>query len=746
MSLKKNENHSMNPILHGGVPEGYEPFVLEKLVREQKKSVLFILRDDRRMEEVKRVLSFFTPKLRVVEFPAWDCVPYDRVSPRADLMARRLETLTMIADGQLSEPFILLTTVNAILQRVPPKEVFKGVSLCLRRGDTFSSDKLIEFFASNGFLRVETVREQGEFAVRGGIMDLFSPGQDKPIRLDFFGDDIESIRSFDPMTQRSLETLESLTLKPASEVLESRKDISRFRSQYGELFGSKAANDPLYESVSAGKHFPGQEHWLPLFYQHMSTIFDYVPDACLIWDYQWEVAVQARLEQIQDHYEARVEFSKVEESTYRPLPSEYLYLKSDELLPGIAISPFAAGEEDSAPMDMGGRPIHAFSTARILAESRGEKRTLLEEVLKFCGEQIKEGRRVLMTALSDKSARRLQDLFKERDLAQLMPVGTFKDLMGLPQKSIGVTVLELEKGFLASNLCVLTEQDIFGERLIPLSRTKKQSADKLLEELSSFSEGDYVVHIQHGIGKYEGLETLQAGGTRHDCLKVLYDGDDKLFVPVENIDVLSRYGSEDTQVKLDRLGGAGWQMRKARVKKRIKEIADKLMKIAAERQLRKATAVSKPSGLYEEFCTRFPFPETDDQFRAIEETIEDIAKDVPMDRLICGDVGFGKTEVALRSAFVVAAMGKQVAIVVPTTLLCRQHFKSFKERFVGFGLRVEQISRLVTQTQVSKIKKEVEDSRKLFKKNSWPIIDVTRRSVEETAASILKIIEIKKNQ
>ncbi len=301
-------------------------------------------------------------------------------------------------------------------------------------------------------------------------------------------------------------------------------------------------------------------------------------------------------------------------------------------------------------------------------------------------------------------------MLRERGVSDLRRIADGRELEALPGSAVGLAVLPVEQGFATDDLVLLGEQDILGDRLARTSR-RRRSLDQFITEATALTPGDLVVHDDHGIGRYEALETIDVAGAPHDCVRVLYAGDDKLFVPVENIEVLSRFGSEDAGVQLDRLGGVAWQSRKARVKKRIRDIAGELIRVAAERQLRPGDVVQPPEGIYEEFAARFPYPETEDQLNAIADTFADMASGKPMDRLICGDVGFGKTEVALRAAFIAAMAGSQVAIVVPTTLLSRQHYRSFTERFAGLPLRIAQLSRLVPAKVAREVKKELADGR-----------------------------------
>ena len=694
-------------------PEGLDALLIaQALAAAPDRPHLHIARDDQRMTRLAEAVSFFAPKAEVLLFPAWDCLPYDRVSPHRDIVARRLATLTRLrAERETADGLLVVTTVSALMQRVLPGDALSGRTLDARPGDRLAVERLTAFFADNGYLRVETVGEPGEYALRGGLLDVFPPGAEQPLRLDFFGDELESIRSFDPLTQISSGPAESLSLKPVSEVLLEPDSIERFRSGYRKAFGAQSGSDPLYESVSAGRPHPGMEHWLPLFYERLETLFDYLPGAAVTLDHQAEETKDTRLETIADFYDARQTLGRAEAATagvYNPLPPAALYLTEADWSQRLEaratgdISPFAGPEDLAGIVDAGGRRAPDFAAERLAGESQ-----LYDAVKSYVEAEQKAGRRVLLVGYSRGSRDRLAHVLADHGLTPQTSVETWGAAQQLPAGTLGVVALGLERGFGTSDLTVLTEADVLGER-IARAQARRRRPENFLTEVSTLAEGDHVVHVEFGIGRYESLETLDIGGAAHDCLRVIYHGGDKLYVPVENIEVLSRFGGEEATVELDRLGQGGWQARKARVKERIREIADELIKIAAERELRKSEAVPRPDGLYEEFAARFPYPETDDQLRAIEDTLADLNSGKPMDRLVCGDVGFGKTEIALRAAFVSALNGHQVAIAVPTTLLARQHFATVKARFAGLPVRVGQLSRLVTTKDANKVKKELE--------------------------------------
>lgn len=692
-----------------GVPDGYDAIFLANLAKKHQ-NILHIALSDVRLAWLAEGIKFFNPDVQILSFPAWDTVPYDRVSPNISIISERVSTLSKIANNpDPKTPRIILTTVNASLQKIPPKTFFLGNYFFIKEKAKIDIFELEKFLTNNGYTRSQQVMDEGEYAIRGGIIDIFPPGNSNPLRLDFFGDELEVIRIFDPVSQKSYENIREFTFTPANEIALTEDAISSFRKNYRKLFGSMIAGDPLYESISISKKFSGMEHWLSLFYPKLESIFSYLSDVFITTDFQAIQAARARQEQIADFYDARIQAlnNNLEGSfIYRPVPPVDMFISEAEY-EGILsapnayeLSPFYKGEKKEEEA----KAVHDFADIRVNPEAN-----LFLEVKKYLNQEIKSEKRTLITAFSSGTANRLSLLFKENGIN--IPIySSFDEVLKSPITTPAIVVLPMERGFVSHDLCVLTEQDILGDKIARPIR-KKRKNENFINDISTLNEGDLVVHIEHGIGRYLGLQTIEAGGAPHDCLCILYADKDKLFVPVENIDVLSRFGSEDNQVNLDKLGGQGWQMRKARLKKRIKEIAARLMKIAAERYLRKTDPITPPEGLYEEFSSRFPYVETDDQQKAIQDVLADLASEKPMDRLVCGDVGFGKTEVALRAAFVTAMAGFQVAIVVPTTLLARQHYDTFIQRFKGLPIRIGQLSRMVTSKELSITKKELAEGR-----------------------------------
>ncbi len=690
-----------------GAPEGAEAtWIAGLLGQHPDRTLALVVRDDAALARAVATLRFFAPKTEVFRFPAWDCLPYDRVSPHRDIVAQRLDTLIRLKTKIRGQGRVLLTTVNALLQRLPPKRAIWSRIVILRPGEEMAPEALQQALRDQGYERVETASEPGEYALRGGLVDIFPAGRSAPLRLDFFGDTVESVRVYDPLTQRSTGKAKGLVLKPVSEVRLDKASIEGFRQGYRALFGS-GRDDPLYEAVSEGRAYGGLEHWLPLFYERLDSLLDYLPKGTpLIMSQDAESQRDQRLETVVEFYEARRAAMRARDdgsAPYKPLQPDALYLTADEwdgLLSKRAagrLTSFAAPEGREA-FDLGGR------TAPNFAEARQGKQGLYAALAETWKTARAEGQRLAIAGSSDGSRDRLGALMAEHGLDAQVKVAQWTELQEAPDTALGLTSLPLERGFVTPEVMLLSEQDLLGERLMRAAG-KRRKAENFLTEVASLSGGDLVVHVEHGIGRFESLETLDVGGAPHDCLRVIYAGGDRLFVPVENIDVLTRFGGEDAVAELDKLGGVAWQARKAKARERIREIAKKLIKIAAQRQLQSIEPVEAPDGLYEEFAARFPYPETDDQLSAISDVVEDLGSGRPMDRLICGDVGFGKTEVAMRAAFMVAMSGRQVAIVAPTTLLARQHAKSFAERFQGLPIRIDWISRLVAPKQAAEVRR-----------------------------------------
>ncbi|KQT32749.1 transcription-repair coupling factor [Sphingomonas sp. Leaf412] len=695
------------PLTLAGVPAGFLPSLLADLARAAPTRAVFVASDEAQMRSIAATAPFFAPELEVVQLPAWDCLPYDRASPTLRTMAERIGALHRLQQKPGTAQLVL-TTVNAVTQRTLTPFRIRQLVATLRPGEKIGRDRLGTLLQANGYVRTDTVHDQGEYAVRGGIVDLFPSGEENALRLDFFGDEIESVRTFDPADQRTTGRIDRFILLPASEALLDEDSVKRFRTRYRDTFGATATGDPLYQAVSEGRRLAGMEHWLPLFEEKLATLWEHLgADDVVVRDSGSPNAAESRLESIADYYENRKRAEAAQPGSYRALPAKTLYLDDGEWRDAIAAQPAHLATPFHEPES---RTVLDFGVdgPRDFAPERAAQANVYEAVVAHLAKLKKDGRKPILASYSIGARERLKNLLEDHDLSGARSVETWQEALGGAVSGVALIVLPLDHGFTAPGVAVLTEQDMLGDRLVRRSKRRK-SADAFLAELATLSPGDLVVHADHGIGRYVGLTQVPVAKAPHDCVQLEYAGGDKLYVPVENLEVLSRYGSGEDGATLDRLGGEAWQRRKSKMKERIREIAGELIAVAAERALRPGEIAEPDSAGYPAFVDRFPYEETDDQDRAIGDVLADLAAGKPMDRLIVGDVGFGKTEVALRAAFVAAMAGMQVAVICPTTLLARQHYNNFTSRFEGFPINIGRISRLVQAAEAKRVKEGLTD-------------------------------------
>lgn len=720
--MVKKVNHDN---IFASLPEGSDAVKLAEIIQRSNSPHLHVCIDDAKMDIFCKQISFFSPEVEIIKIPAWDCLPYDRVSPSIFSLNKRAKAICSIANLTDYKNKLIVTTLNSFLQKIPPANLLDELTFSTSVGQKINTEQLTKFLIKSGYFRSVNANEAGEFAVRGSIIDIFPSGEEQGIRLDFFGDEIESIKLFDPLTQLSGKKIESIDLYPASEVILNEDTIKNFRNSYRSMFGSVINGDPLYEAISEGRNYAGMEHWLPLFYDKMDHIIDHLPSPIISYEIMVSQAISERLDTVFDYYQSRKSImdsaieNKSDDFIYKPIAPDLLFLNEKDIADifeankTIKISHYASPPaENTTNFDY--TKIENFS---VLAKTTGKTSTALlkEHITQKRKNSVGKGSfKTLICCSTEGSLTRIRDLLKEYNFHNII-IDKFEDIKLVKGKTIGLTILDINKGFESDSLLLVSEQDLLGEKIGKKKRSRKRSED-YITNTSALSEGELVVHKEHGLGRFESLETITINDKSHDCLKILYAGGDRIFVPVENIDELSHYGSDSEDIQLDRLGATAWQARKAKIKERIKEIADDLIRVAAERELKKAPYLAPMEGAYDEFCNSFPYVETDDQLKCIEDITRDLASGKPMDRLICGDVGFGKTEVALRAAFIAASNNlsntpcdatlrngerlpsaegsMQVAVIAPTTLLCRQHAKTFKKRFEGFPFIVKDLSRL----------------------------------------------------
>ncbi len=650
-----------------------------KDILKKNQSCLWVIHNEALAIEALALAKFVLGDSEVLYFPAWDTLPYDRISPLPQIMGQRLYTLSRILKNPSNT--LVISTPSALMQKLPPQDIVQTSFNSIKIGDCFSMQDLSHNLLNLGYRRVECVREQAEFSIRGGLFDVSIPQinqESEGFRLDFFGDTIENIRTFDLSSQRTIINItDSISFGAASEIRLNQKNIENFRTKYRNLVHkTKTEEDPLYINISQGLTYPGMEHWLPLFYDHTTLFTDYLPESwAVVEDPLSKLHWQHKVTQYQEHYISRLEYLKTTQKS--------------GILPYFPVDVCDMIE------------TNAFNWKNVYQTESKEHGFLPSSI----DDAIQNTTPIKLITLSSKgSIERLKLILNDKGISSFKEVENFSDL----KLGINLTNLPISKGFLHKDIAIITEEDLFGEKLSMSKKSTSKRAKEVLMEASSLAPGDLVVHDDHGIGRFLGLQTIPVLQTPHDCICLEYSNGDKLYVPIENINILTRYGSDNASAELDRLGSASWQLRKAKAKDRIKEIAHHLISMEATRQTKKGRIYHKTAE-YDLFEATFPYVETQDQEKAIQDILEDLSSGKPMDRLICGDVGYGKTEIAIRASFLIAHEGAQVAVIAPTTLLCRQHFKNFHERLAPFGIKVKQLSRLVSTKEANQTYSDLEN-------------------------------------
>jgi transcription-repair coupling factor (superfamily II helicase) len=681
-------------------------FILSQLFQHNNK-IMFVVDDEAKLQIIADQIKFFSSDINVIVFPAWDCAPYEKVSPNISSLSKRINVLDQLCNLE-DKNTILLLSIDSVIQKLPPVDLIPSLAKTIKINDVIKRDEFLMQLIELSFRRVEVASEPGDFAVRGDIIDIISPPEEG-WRIDFFGSKIDRIRSYDPITQISKKELNEIHVLPSSEVVLSQEAVERFKVKFIEEFGELSIEHPLYEAIKDKRKYAGMEHYLPCFYKKLSNIFDYFNPDLVICDNDFMHELGINYKQIKDYYEDRQELLSnrfQDELIYYPLNPSLMWLNLDEIeeylkkYKIINLHNFTLDDTNGFDLD-----IVQANNFDLASQNKGiSSFDLFKSYRDSCKQKI------IIACYSEGSLERINGILENYNIHSYR-LSCFNDYKNISGKTVGIAILPIEHGYSFEDFSIIAEQDLLGKKII--RKKSKKSLENLLEEINNLQIGEHVVHQKHGVGLFSGLETILAAGIHHDCIKLIYAGNDVLYIPVENLDLLSRYGSSEDNIKLDKLGGSSWKQRKAKLKEKLKDIAADLIKTAALRASKHGEYLGVSQGSYEEFCARFRYVETDDQLNSIKDVEEDLVSGMPMDRLICGDVGFGKTEVAMRAAFIATHPDKnvkqQVVIIVPTTLLARQHYHSFFKRFAGFNVVIKQLSRLVSAKEIKEVKAGLKD-------------------------------------
>ena len=677
----------------GNVLPGADALAISEIAEQNQNLTVVVTPDTRSAVRLSRVLSELSSQ-NVCLFPDWETLPYDTFSPHQEIISSRLSALFHLQNAKKG---IFLLPISTLMQRLCPPQYLQHNVLLIKKGDRLVIDKMRLQLEAAGYRAVEQVLEHGEYAVRGALLDLFPMGSAVPFRLDFFDDEIDSIRTFDVDTQRTLDEITSINLLPAHEFPTDDKGIEFFRAQFRETFG-EIRRDPehIYQQISKGTLISGIEYWQPLFFSEMATLFDYLPEQTLFVDMENN---QMQGERFYQDAKQRYEQRKVD--PMRPLLSpEKLWLNVDEVNRRLKSYPritFKA-EKVRSSVRQKNLPVAALPEVTIQSQQKEPLGQLRQFIEHFKGN-------VLFSVETEGRRETLLDLLSP---LKLKP----KQIQSLDQaenEKFSLLVSSLEQGFIIEQslpVAIIGEANLLGERVQQRSRDKRKTInpDTLVRNLAELKIGQPVVHLDHGVGRYGGLVTLDTGGIKAEYLLLNYANESKLYVPVTSLHLISRYvGGSDESAPLHKLGNEAWAKSRQKAAEKIRDVAAELLDVYAQREAKKGFAFKYDREEFQQFAATFPFEETYDQEMAINAVISDMCQPKAMDRLVCGDVGFGKTEVAMRAAFLAVMNHKQVAVLVPTTLLAQQHYENFKDRFANLPVNVEVLSRFKTAKEQKQI-------------------------------------------
>ena len=669
-----------------------QSLAIANLALKRSNPIAVITADVNQAQLLQHELNFFiSGKCKILELPDWETLPYDIFSPHQDIISQRLTTLYQLSDMQSGD--ILILPVSTLLQRLPPKTYIKSQVLLLKQNQSLDLDDFRLNLEQSGYNCVSQVMEHGEFAIRGSIIDLYPSGHDLPFRIDLFDTDIDSIRRFDPETQRSLDAVKSIEILPAREFPFNKESISEFRTRYREKLPGDPTASKIYQEVSQNIIPNGIEYYLPLFFDELSNIFNYIPRNTVICS---AVELPQTVEQFSQDVAQRYEQRR--HDIERPILSpELLYLNASELQESLhAFAQIRTQTQKSMP---GGDVIDLPFSAPVQLLAKGKTDTPVSKLTSHIKTSLG---RILLIAESTGRREMLLEMLHDQKLFPKVFDNWQNFIESDDHLSVAVASIDRGLNINAPEICILTEAQIFGERTQQQRKRKRRTRDAqaIIGDLTDLSIGSPVVHEVHGIGRYLGLQKLNVGDIETEVLTIEYAGGDKLYVPVASLDLISRYtGADEDHAPKHKLGSETWSKARKKAAKKIHDIAVEILDIHARRAAKSGYAYNINIDEYNQFSAAFPFEETEDQQKAIDMVIEDLAEAKAMDRVVCGDVGFGKTEVAMRATFVAANANKQVAILVPTTLLAQQHFQNFKDRFADWPFKIECLSRFNSKKQ-----------------------------------------------
>ncbi len=684
----------------GNLPGAALSLAIAEAASNAKRFTLLLTADSQSAERLQEELAFFAPELPVLHFPDWETLPYDLFSPHQDIVSQRIATLYQLPE--LSHG-VLVVPITTALHRLAPKRFLLGSSLVLDVGQKLDVEQMRLRLEAAGYRCVDTVYEHGEFAVRGALIDLFPMGSALPYRIDLFDDEIETLRTFDPENQRSIDKVESIRLLPAREFPLKKEAVTGFRARFRERFDVDFRRCPIYQDLSTGITPAGIEYYLPLFYEETATLFDYLPEDSQVFSLP---GIEQAAEQFWNDVRNRYEERRVDPE--RPLlPPAELFMPVEDCFARLKLWPRVVASQQDMEPGIGrerfpAQPLPELAIESKASEPLGKLRQFLDG---FPG-------RVLFTAESAGRREVLLELLARLKLRPQEVEGWGGFLAS--EERLAIAIAPLDEGLLLDELALVAESPLFGQRVMQRRRREKSrdGGDNVIKNLTELREGAPVVHIDHGVGRYQGLVTLEIEGQAQEFLLLQYADEAKLYVPVASLHLIARYtGSDDALAPLHKLGSETWQKAKRKAAEQVRDVAAELLDIYARRAARQGYAFKDPQVDYETFAAGFPFEETPDQQAAIDAVREDLLSAKPMDRLVCGDVGFGKTEVAMRAAFIAVHGGKQVAVLVPTTLLAQQHYNSFRDRFADWPVRVEVMSRFKSAKEVQNAITELADGK-----------------------------------